>query len=75
MRLLRLIVLILMGVIMAGRAHADALWLCRDLPQAVLASQETAVRSHVYGIDGSITMLQAGAKPAAAGDCALWTSA
>ena len=53
---------------MTTPAQADALWLCRDLPPAALAEQ-APVRSHVYGLDGSVTVLQAGVKPAAAQDC------
>ena len=54
---------------MATTARADALWFCRDLPLAALAEQ-APVRSHVYALDGSVTLLQAGTKPTAAQDCA-----
>ena len=62
-------ILILAGTIMASSAYADALWLCRDLPSAALAIEDAPVRSHVYGLDGSVSLLQAGSKPVTAQDC------
>ncbi len=69
MKQLMAIVFMLTGTSMANWAYADALWLCRDLPPSALVAQAAAVRSHVYGIDGGLALLQAGPRPATSRDC------